>query len=171
MQTFLPYANFNRSAAALDNKRLGKQRSEAKQILNALTNGGGWANHPAVRMWRGYESSLAMYGAAICIEWRNRGFRDTLLDWFWEQVRHLPACGPPPWLGREDLHASHRSNLLRKAPGHYGQFGWLEPPDLPYVWPHGFQWGPAGMRLGRIPSSCHGTQCTIAAPARFSRSR
>ena len=33
------------------------------------------------------------------------------------------------------MHASHRSNLLRKEPAHYTQFGWTEPPDLPYVWP------------------------------------
>jgi hypothetical protein len=41
----------------------------------------------------------------------------------------------PPWWGDERLHASHRSNLLRKDPAHYGRFGWAEPPDLPYFWP------------------------------------
>jgi hypothetical protein len=41
----------------------------------------------------------------------------------------------PPWLGDERLHASHRSNLLRKDPEHYGQFEWTEPDDLPYWWP------------------------------------
>jgi hypothetical protein len=43
----------------------------------------------------------------------------------------------PPWLGDEAFHASHRSNLLRKNPEWYGQFGWTEPDDLPYVWPVG----------------------------------
>jgi len=43
--------------------------------------------------------------------------------------------GLPLWLGNEELHASHRSNLLRKAPLWYGQFGWTEPDDLPYIWP------------------------------------
>lgn len=33
MQTFLPYPEFIKSAQCLDNKRLGKQRVEAKQIL------------------------------------------------------------------------------------------------------------------------------------------
>lgn len=33
MQTFLPFPDFARSAKVLDNKRLGKQRIEAKQIL------------------------------------------------------------------------------------------------------------------------------------------
>jgi hypothetical protein len=32
MQTFLPYSGFAQSAAALDNKRLGKQRVEARKL-------------------------------------------------------------------------------------------------------------------------------------------
>jgi hypothetical protein len=45
----------------------------------------------------------------------------------------------PSWLGDEDLHRSHRSNLIAKDPGFYRhrfteRFG-AEPDDLPYVWP------------------------------------
>jgi hypothetical protein len=41
----------------------------------------------------------------------------------------------PSWLGDDALHRSHRSALLRKDHGHYGdQFG-DEDPNLPYVWP------------------------------------
>lgn len=36
MQTFLPYISFEESAACLDYRRLGKQRLEAKQLLNAI---------------------------------------------------------------------------------------------------------------------------------------
>ncbi|GAA3827626.1 pyrimidine dimer DNA glycosylase/endonuclease V [Nocardioides panacisoli] len=44
MQTFLPYADFARSARSLDPKRLGKQRVEALQVVRALTTAGyGWA--------------------------------------------------------------------------------------------------------------------------------
>jgi len=39
MQTFLPYDNFSMSARVLDNKRLGKQRVEALQILKVLNFG------------------------------------------------------------------------------------------------------------------------------------
>lgn len=39
MQTFLPENTFSLSAACLDNKRLGKQRVEAKQILMTLEIG------------------------------------------------------------------------------------------------------------------------------------
>jgi hypothetical protein len=27
------------------------------------------------------------------------------------------------------------SNLIRKNPQHYSQYGWTEPQDLPYIWP------------------------------------
>jgi hypothetical protein len=42
---------------------------------------------------------------------------------------------PPPWLGDEGVHASHRSNLLRKDREFYSKYGWAESDDLPYVWP------------------------------------
>ena len=54
----LPYTDFIKSAKCLDYKRLGKQRVEAKQILNILlgeTTKTGWRNHPSVLMWYGYE--------------------------------------------------------------------------------------------------------------------
>jgi len=54
MQTFLPYPNLKKSIKCLDNKRLGKQRVKAHQILNILlkrTKTKGWKNHPAIKMW------------------------------------------------------------------------------------------------------------------------
>ena len=53
MQTFLPYPDFAESARCLDRQRLGKQRVETAQILRCIVENrtGGWANHPAVRMW------------------------------------------------------------------------------------------------------------------------
>lgn len=141
MQTFLPYASFYDSARCLDNKRLGKQRVETKQILMALCGETlAWRNHPAVRMWEGYPLALCVYGTIMCAEWRARGFKDTLQSYFseWEYADHgiWFNLGPmPEWMGYESFHASHRSNLLRKHPSHYGQFGWKEPADLPYVWP------------------------------------
>lgn len=140
MQTFLPYPSFAESARCLDNKRLGKQRVEAKQIYLALTDASyGWQNHPAVRMWRGYHITLAAYGEAICAEWVWRGFNDSLRLFFINLVVEgdlsSGAGMSPPWLGDPTFHASHRSNLLRKDPVHYSRFGWTEPPDLPYIWP------------------------------------
>lgn len=133
MQTFLPYPDFAKSARVLDNKRLGKQRVECDQILRAISNPSyGWQNHPAVRMWRGHSDALCEYMNSIVIEWSIvRGFKNSYEV---VEVEHLIL---PLWIGNEAFHASHRSNLLRKDQNHYGQFGWNEPNDLPYVWPGG----------------------------------
>lgn len=139
MQTFLPYADFDKSAACLDTKRLGKQRVETKQILNALLGKSkGWVNHPATKMWRGHEIALAVYGIAICEEWRKRGYKDSLLPFFeafLEEEGDKRTKRPPSWLGRQDVHASHRANLMRKDPDFYVFCGWKDDSTLPYVWP------------------------------------
>lgn len=144
VQSFLPYPDFARSARVLDDRRLGKQRVEALQIYRALTREKyGWRNHPAVLMWRSYEEALIAYGIAMCDEWRRRGRNDTVRDTLIEEwgseprtQRELRAAGAlPPWLGRRDLHVSHRSALLRKDPGWYGaHFGELTI-EGGYVWP------------------------------------
>jgi hypothetical protein len=149
MQTFLPYPDFLASARTLDQKRLGKQRVETIQVLRGLTRPDyGWRNHPAVKMWAGYEEALTRYGLDVCAVWCEPGRADTCaatmvtdltaacgLTTVRTQAELASAGELPPWLGREDLHRSHRSSLLRKDPGHYGpQFGDV-PPDLEYVWP------------------------------------
>lgn len=135
MQTFLPSKSYAQSAKFLDWRRLGKQRVEALQILNCLTvKPSRWKNHPAVLMWKGYEGALCVYGLEICLEWRKRGYRDKCLEKFAEAIQGRDLTNPP-WLGDERLHKSHRSNLLRKLPKYYSQFGWSEPPNLEYFWP------------------------------------
>src|SRR5579872_3693098 len=130
MNTWLPYADLEESMKVLDRQRLGKQRVEAMQILKALRTGGAWSKHPATLMWKGYEHWLVLYGLACCAEWRKRGYKDKLFDWFksefpdidWEQA------ATPPWFGCEPIHSSHRGRLLAKDPIHYSQFGWTDEP-------------------------------------------
>jgi hypothetical protein len=129
MQTFLPYSDFVNISKVLDYKRLGKQRVEARQILNTILNGGGWSNHPAIKMWRGYENALILYSNIMIKEWILRGYRNTM------EIINTGLVEFPSWLGDEDLHASHRSNLLRKDSVWYSKFGWSESLDLPYIWP------------------------------------
>lgn len=140
MNTFLPYADFTVSARVLDRQRLGKQRVECLQTLNVLSGiGGGWRNHPAVKMWEGYEWLLYDYAHAVIIEWNGRGYADSC----WGKITdladsHGDGWGDrfPTWLGFEPFHLSHRSNLLRKAPDYYGPlFAPDTPNDLPYYWP------------------------------------
>ena len=141
MQTFLPYEDFVKSANVLDYKRLGKQRVEAKQILNALDGlSKGWVNHPATKMWRGYEGYLALYGLTMCEAWKARGYNDSLTDFFKERMLKGMKEGTykrPHWLGNEALHVSHQSNLLRKDPEFYGKVFDNVPDDFPYVWIEG----------------------------------
>jgi hypothetical protein len=142
MQTFLPYPDFVKSAQCLDYRRLGKQRVEAYQILNILTGDTqkkGWRNHPAVRMWRGYETALCVYAIAMCNEWKARGYKDTLTERFVSRLEQLTggkaeAYELPPWFTDDDFHTSHQSNLLRKSAQHYGKYFNVKD-DLPYVWP------------------------------------
>jgi hypothetical protein len=86
-------------------------------------------------MWHGHEFSLAYYGLTICLEWRSRGYKDTMLDRFLAAVANLPAAPDPSWLGHEAFHLSHQSNLVRKMPQHYGPLFPGVPNDLPYIWP------------------------------------
>lgn len=135
MQTFLPYPDFAASAAVLDRQRLGKQRVEALQLVRTLTFGGGWARHPAARMWRGYTGALVRYGVAVCDEWIRRGYADTCRGKILG-VATGPGDGMPPWLGDARFHSAHRAALLAKDFGWYGRFGWAERPEVRYVWPN-----------------------------------
>lgn len=133
MQTFLPYADFSKSAACLDNKRLGKQRVEAMQILNILAGKtAAWKHHPAVLMWSGYEKALRQYLRAVVLEWKSRGFRNSI------RVPAKATLQPeqiPCWIGKRKFHSSHRSHLFRKDPQHYGRMNWKVDCDLPCYWP------------------------------------
>lgn len=143
MQTFLPYEDFEASARVLDYRRLGKQRSEAKQILYILLDiplnnkkpRKGWVNHTATRMWRGYDYYLCLYGISICKEWINRGYRDQQLPLFEDCLRKCKFKDKPYWLGDPEFHLSHQSNLVRKKPEHYRQYFPNVPDNLEYIWP------------------------------------
>ena len=132
MQTFVPYADFTETAKVLDYRRLGKQRVETFQILNILldrTESSGWRNHPAVRMWRGFEAALQHYQNTVIQEWINRGYKNNMS---FENIDS--AIIYPVWFGDEKVHRSHRSNLLRKNSEYYSEF-FNEPTDLEYHWP------------------------------------
>ncbi len=154
MQTFLPYADFARSVAVLDNKRLGKQRVETLQIFAVLVgrrwNRTGpvavieayepkaWRNHPAVLGWVGYEAGLLEYQEATCAEWTGRGFADTCLastTALFEASGRPTERRRPAWTSDPAVHRSHQSNLIRKDPEFYAPLFPGVPDDLDYVWP------------------------------------
>lgn len=75
----------------------------------------------------------------MCDEWIKRGYKDTLRPYFVEQFNRLLLKNESSWLDptwlTNEFCLSHRSNLIRKMPEHYGPM-WPDVPDnLPYVWP------------------------------------
>lgn len=100
-----------------------------------------WYSHPACRMWRGRVDSLKLYFNTMLVQVLKVGSHVVtafkcydLTDYDGDRFQ-WPNPSPPTWLGHEDFHAAHRSNLLRKLPTFYGQYGWTEANDLEYVWP------------------------------------
>ncbi len=141
MQTFLPFPSSLTSAVVLDRARLGKQRVECLQILRALlVPGAGWSRHPATLMWLRHESSLVNYSLNMCLEWRNRGYKDTCFEKIVQLANehrvpfNVEDQRVPAWVTPEFCRA-HQSNLIRKLPEHYVPFFPGVPSDLPYIWP------------------------------------
>jgi len=128
MNTFLPFADFKKSATVLDSRRLNKQAVECVQILSNLRYGGAWSNHPAVKMWKGSIWALEEYLSAIVDECRIRGIKTPY------SVR--ATIGQLPWwLGNEEFHNVMKGNLIRKDPKYYGTM-WPEvEPVTGYLWP------------------------------------
>lgn len=146
MQTFLPYPDFEKCAQVLDYRRLGKMRVESRQIMTTLidirnnthqvfSNGKwktkGWVNHPAVRMWQGFEGALARYCNAMIREWVMRGYKNNM--YLYSENEY--GFTNPPWLGNHAFHVAHQSNLIRKDPEYYKKHFPDVPDNLEYIWP------------------------------------
>lgn len=138
MQTFITDHNLKASARNLDQKRLGKQRVEAIQILRTLLGlKQGWSNHPAVKMWRGYEPFLLYrYLVSIMDEWKRRGYKNTKCDEHFEKLSKIVPRDNivrPSWI-TDDFIEAHRSNLVKKNEFVYGPLFPNVNENLDYVW-------------------------------------
>ena len=115
MQTFLPYSDFELSAQLLDKQRCWKQVVEAHQLLNVLLSRNdkkGWVNHPASRMWYGYEPALqSYYNTFYDFSVSYHGVKPNKLSR--EEISSPTVL--PPWLGYPSFHHAHQCNLMRKA--------------------------------------------------------
>lgn len=130
MQTFLPDPDFRNSALILDPKRLGNQRLEGAILVEAITSGNGWSNHPAAVMWRNYPDALKRYVNVMILTWCSFGYRNDM-----DLYRVPRQILLPPWIGNPKFHDSHKSNLLRKDPAYYGRFNWPVSTTVEYMWP------------------------------------
>lgn len=130
MQTFVPFANLALSAHVLDSKRLNKQLLEGRQIYGILASNkrtGAWVNHPAVKMWRNYDTGLYAYLRAIKDECVTRGIQTeknwTAIEQMHESNWHRgDKIVMPAWWGDDRVHESHKFNLHRKDTEHYHHF-------------------------------------------------
>lgn len=139
MQTFLPYPDYEQSAATLNRKHLFNQINECKTILSARLIGSGFSHHPATNMWRGSEWDLYTYALACSAELESQGFNanDGAIASMISMLKRIkvPATDKPWWLGNSLFHMTHRSNLKRKG-YRFDHDDWLTLPDnLEYVWP------------------------------------
>jgi|SRR3954462_14871037 hypothetical protein len=133
MQTFLPYHDFRTSALCLDKKRCWKQVIEASQIIGTLTGKWtAWKNHPVARMWRKYLPALISY---YNVFWETSVNKHSIRVVKMQPMYTQENIVLPLWLGDEKVHASHRSNLLRKNIEFYSKYNWVEPDNMPYYWP------------------------------------
>ena len=115
MQVFLPYSNYAKSVAALNDARLGNQCY--RECLTIFR--GKWPHHPASKMWLPFKRELAKYAYACAIEMATRNkWRPQIVDkWqsFWsQQIAANKSTGKPSWIGNEKLHSSHRGVLSAK---------------------------------------------------------
>jgi hypothetical protein len=141
---FVPYPDIDKSLRALDMRRLGKQRVEASQIINALlgvskdpSKKPGWRNHPATKMWEGHVGVLKKYYNRSLEIWSEKGGKNVLLKPMDISQDELET-GFPKWWGWAPIHESHRAALVRKDDNFYGDmFGDLSKYYLErgYVWP------------------------------------
>jgi hypothetical protein len=132
MNVFVPFTEFDRCAAFLDDARLNKQLAEGAQIMRQIDiwPHGAWSHHPAIMSWVGHLDALFAYLHAVELERHIRGFRThrewlNILDKFVEFEVGMPF-DYPTWWGEPAVHKSHYDNLLLKFAGH---------PHGDYVWP------------------------------------
>ena len=142
MQTFIPFKNIDKSFKILDRQRLGKQRVEAIQIAYACLDISNfqWQNHPAVKMWKGYESFLIKkYLRKAIIEWKKRGYNNNKCNEHYKKLYQFvknKKCIKPKWI-TNTFCKSHQSNLLRKNKTYYEKYFKLDNHNLEYIWPKG----------------------------------
>lgn len=134
-------------AKLLDYRRLGKQRVEAMQIIDAINSlesndeKVAWKNHPAVKMWmhsdtkiqKQYLNALKYYLNCMIDEWVNRGYKN--------EMKHKKVIEPvimPWWFTNKYIQLTHKCSLMRKDEKYYS---FLETDETKenikygYIWP------------------------------------
>lgn len=137
MQTFITGGGDSHGVANLDSKRLNKQLLEGRQILNVLVTiqkdpaaKVAWRNHPAVKMWAGYEFALYSYLLWVETECRKREIQteknmaaivDLAMELDGSSLGRVPAWWTDP-VRKDRIITSHRASLYKKDPDYYAEW-------------------------------------------------
>lgn len=162
MQTFLPFPSFVQTAKCLDDRRLGKQIVEARQIYDILFRPDisratvAQQHHPIVYLWRHciHKSDCLLRGYIHILnaEWRSRfnSNHKSADDVFaggieFQLYAPLPAA----------FHYAHRCSLLAKDISHY--IDYFVPPPAGVINPLWYHHPTRRWYTGRLssPKSLH----------------
>jgi len=155
VNTFVTHDDPVQCAKNLDYRRLGKQRVEAKQILDILLkpenpedSTKAWSHHPAVLMWRGYTNGLKFYLNCMIEEWVHRGYNNNmnLEEYAVSASGDSKETGPPViklpwWFTCRQFQLAHQCALLRKDNKYYQDVFTLTKEEkeqyflVGYIWP------------------------------------
>ena len=117
----------------LDSKRLGKQRIEAKIIIETLEGKiEGYSKIPITKMWIGHVDALKQYFNECIHEWISRGFKNTLDKYEVKENVEFPF-----WFMNHQVHEAMKASLLRKDQEYYSSRISLENPEYMnygYIW-------------------------------------
>jgi hypothetical protein len=144
--TWMTHPSFGKTARDLPNEILKQQMMQVCitfDILTGLDDKSEYTDHPAVKMWHGYEFALGIYGMMLGMEFTfNRGYAEATEFWYLSKaIREIKRTeegfvyDPPPWMFDTDILLSHRSNLARRHPVAFRSKWKNCPKDWPYLWP------------------------------------
>lgn len=163
VNTFITSLYLPNTFKKLDFRRLGKQRLEAKQlidILKMIDNGEdvsnvGFSSHPVTQMWIGYTNALKAYYNLCLQEWIDRGYNNTMKKYDIDETKFInrevkfdgikttfisedTEYSFPPFASFKPFILTHKAALYKKDPNFYAGFlnDELEPyVNLGYLWP------------------------------------
>lgn len=154
LNTWLPYDNYAESADILTDRHIFMQLQDCTKLLywltemplNRRTPSKAQLEHPCVIQWRGYVPSLYDYTLEIMMVAYERSSLTNKQEQISEMAENINILDglvsnmkeeTPSWLGNEDYHLSHKSNLIRLSRSAYESI-WPDVPDnLELIWPKG----------------------------------
>jgi hypothetical protein len=146
MQTWVTHFDLRESAKNLDRQRLNAQIYEGIHILASLRGMNeelvnpkrDVSNHPASKLWVGYEDILSIYIGVHLQEWYARGYSSDVNARNYDRIKIVKGArwfNLPNWVTSE-LIETHKNVLYRKKPDFYLE-DWEGNREMRYDWREG----------------------------------